>query len=613
MEKNEILDKVILGINDSHDSSACIIRNGEILCALAEERIQRVKSASGFPMGAVKACLEYCGLELSDIDYVAVAGTWGVPVNLIGLRSTCTVKNYITIQEKIRKPFFYGGKRVSLSEIFPNYVPSNNVHYPLDVFPLKETWELTKDEIAALKRARIEYIAKFLQISEDRIFTIDHHTCHAYYAYYASSFRGDKVAALTMDGGGDRIYDSVGVFDPQGGYTRVHASHDCIIGPLYKWVTLILGMRPGEHEYKLMGLAPYAKEYTKRASRQIFETFLGLNGIKFYKNPEVGDLYWHVKEALKCERFDGIAAGLQDVVETLLTSWTVNALRETGADRAVFSGGVAMNVKANQQIIHHAEVAGFYVPPGAGDESLCLGAVWSLMDTLNPTGSHRSHIQPMKNAYLGPDFSQKDVDDFMDHPIIKSQFEKLDGNPLTHTAQALMNNEIVAVCQDRMEFGPRALGHRSIIANPSSREIIKKINEAVKNRDFWMPFAPSVMAEHVDELLDNPGNMDLSCMTVCLDSKDNAKKLILAGLHAYDNTARIHSVDKERSPRYYNLLKAFYAISGIPGVVNTSLNIHGKPIIFKPREIADELLSESFVELNHLLIGDTFFRRISSS
>lgn len=611
MYENQLLDKIILGINDSHDSSACIVKNGEILCALAEERVQRVKSASGFPKGAVTACLEHCGMELSDIDYVAVAGTWGVPVNLIGLRSSCTIRDYITIQEKVRRPFFYDGRRVTLSEVFPDYVPSNNVYYPLDVFPLKETWELTADEIAALQQARIDHIAEFLQMPAAKIFTLDHHTCHAYYAYYSSGFRGEKVAALTMDGGGDRIYDSVNLFDAEGKFTRIHGSHDCIIGALYKWVTLILGMRPGEHEYKLMGLAPYAKEYTKRASREIFQRFLSLEGIRFSKSPEVKDLYWYAKEALKCERFDGIAAGLQDVVETLLKTWVKNALDETGAERAVFAGGVAMNVKANQQIISQPEIGEFYVPPGAGDESLCLGAAWYLMDILNPAGSHRSHIRPLPNAYLGPAFSPADFDAFATHPIVSSQFERVQGDPLELTARALINNEIVAVCQDRMEFGPRALGQRSIIANPGSREIIKKINEAVKNRDFWMPFAPSVMAEHLDEYLDNPHKMDLGYMTVCLDSREIARKNILAGLHAYDNTARVHSVDKERSPHYHKLLTAFYERSGIPGVVNTSLNIHGKPIIFKPREIADELLSESFVELNHLLVGDSFFRRVS--
>jgi carbamoyltransferase len=538
MNDENILGKLILGINDSHDSSACLVRNGEILCAVAEERIQRVKSASGFPAGAVRACLDHCGATLADVDYVAVAGNWGVPVNLIGLRSSCGIRDYIDIQEKVRRPYYYEGRRVALAELFPDFRPSNDVGYPLDKFPLKETWELGQEEIAKLQSLRLDYIGQFLSFPRDKIFTLDHHTCHAYFAYYSSAFRERRVAALTMDGGGDRIYDSVGVFDERGNYSRIRASHDCLIGPMYKWVTLLLGMRPGEHEYKLMGLAPYAKEHTKRRSREIFERLIQLDGIAFSKATDLKDLYWDVKDRLKYERFDGIAGGLQDAVESLLTRWVVGALATVGADHAVFAGGVAMNVKANKSILEQDAVKGLFVPPGAGDESLCIGAAWALMDHVNPSGDHRPKIGPLANAYLGPELDRADTEEFANHPLVRSKFRRCEGSPQDHVARALLNDEIVAVCQGRMEFGPRALGHRSIIANPGSLGSVRQINEAIKNRDFWMPFAPSILAGSIAEYLRDPGKMDLSYMTVCLESLPPAKKAIPAGLHAYDETAR---------------------------------------------------------------------------
>jgi carbamoyltransferase len=604
-----ILDQVILGINDSHDASAAIVHRGRILCAVAEERLQRVKSAGGFPLNAIKACLAEAGLDLADIDHVAVAGTRAVPVNMLGTLSTFTVEDYIRIQEEKRYRYFYNGEQVTFRDLFPDYRPKSDVHYPLDTIPLKETRELDPAESRRITEFRHDFIARHCDVPREKVSFFDHHACHAYYAYYAANFRDAPVTCLTLDGGGDGVYDSVNVFGADGAYRRIHSSHECLIGKMYSFITLLLRMRPAEEEYKVMGLAPYAKEHKKRHTREALIDYMTLDGIRFQRNPAVEDLYFHTRELLKGERFDGMAGGLQDFAEHFLTRWVDAAIAEVGSGKVVFGGGVAQNVKANKLIAESDRVETFFVPPGPGDESLSIGAAWALMDALDPAGGHRAHIAPLDNGYLGPGFSAADIDAFLDHPRVRGAYKVREGDPDELAAEALMEDGIVAICRGPMEFGPRALGHRSIIANPANPGMVEKINEAVKGRDFWMPFAPSVLAERLDEyLVDNP-KAELSYMTACLDSRPEGRRHIVAGLHPRDQTARVHAVRAEAAPDYHYLLTRFHARSGHAGVLNTSLNIHGKPIVLKPTDIAEELLSADRVALDHVLVGDHFLSK----
>jgi len=606
-----ILDKVILGINDTHDASAAIVRNGKILCAISEERVQRIKSTGGFPAGAIKACLDFAGLEKSDIDYVALAGTRAVAVNMLSTLATFGVKDWIKIQDEIRHPRFYEDRNVSIGGVFPDYEPEGEIFYDRSKIPLKETWELTDKEREEVAEYRLQFVSEFCGVPRDRIFTVDHHTSHAYYAYYASPFRDEAVTTLTLDAGGDGVYDSANVFDAEGKFSRLHGSHDCIIGPLYTYITLILGMCQFEHEYKVMGLAPYAKEHVKREAREKLLKFMELDGIKFSVSPEVKDLYFYTKDLLKNDRFDGIAGAAQDFAEHFITRWVTNVVAETGSSKVAYGGGVSLNVKANQSITELDCVDRLFIPPGPGDESLPIGAAWRLMDILNESGDHRHAVEPIKNGFLGPGFDDHDIDQFREHPAVRDRFEEVSGDPDTLVCDALVNHEIVGLARGRMEFGPRALGNRSLIANASSQDSVRKINDAIKGRDFWMPFAPSILAEHLDDYVFDNGVADMSYMTVCANSKPKALEDIIAGTHPYDRTARVHTVHKDMAPEYHQLLTRFHARTGMGGVLNTSLNIHGKPIVWKPVDIANELLSVESIDLNNLLIGDRFFRRRS--
>lgn len=602
-----VLDQIILGISDTHDASACLVQGGRILCALAEERPQRVKSAGGFPKRAVETCLKFAGVTADQIDHVAVAGRRAVPVNMLGTVSTFSIDDLLRIQEEKRWPKYYEDRDVSFRSLFPDYHPKSDVHYPLNEIPLKETAEMSQAERDAVAEQRLAMISAFTGVPESRIATVDHHSCHAYYAYYASPFRGKTVAALTMDGGGDGVYDSVNMFDESGTYKRLHASKDAIVGKMYGAVTLILGMRPNEEEYKVMGLAPYAKEYKKAKAREILLDYMSLDGFRFRKNQDVQDFYFYTRDRLKGCRFDGIAGALQDFAEHFLVQWAGAAARELGAGALTFSGGVANNVKANKAIAELDIVERLFVPPGAGDESLSIGACWAAMDRLNKSGDHRDHIAPLDDAYLGPGVEQSDVRAFAEHPNVQGRYRPVDGDANALLAKTVAAGNIVGVCRGRMEFGPRALGHRSIVGNARRPETVEKINDAIKGRDFWMPFAPSVMAECIDDYLIDDQSAELTFMTSALDSTEEGHTELAACLHPKDLTARVQKVSAERSPDYHALISAVRAETGCGAVLNTSLNIHGKPIVMKPVDIANELLSEDWVTIDHFLIEDTFF------
>ena len=605
----KFLEKIILGISDTHDASAAIIKNGKILHAVSEERIQRVKSAGGFPRGAILQCLESTNLKLSDIDYVAVAGTRAVPVNMLGISSTLSLEDYITIQEKIRKPKFYENKDVSFTSVFPDYKSKGETYYSIKDIPLKEYRQLSLKERKQISEYRLKFIAKETKKEPSEIFFLDHHLCHIYYGYYASSFRGEKVVAISLDGGGDGVYESISIFDENSNHKRIYAAHEAILGPIYSMITLILRMKPNEHEFKVMGLAPYAKKYSKERTIEYLRKILTVDGIKFIRDKKLKDFYFAVKEKLKFERFDGIAGGVQDWLEEKVSEWVINVLEQTKSKKLVFSGGVALNVKANQIISNLNAVEEMFIPPGSGDESLSIGACWALLDKLNISISEKRLIKPLENSYLGCNIKEGEIEKFVNHPIIKTKYALVDGNPNEIAANALANNELVAVCRGRMEFGPRSLGNRSLIANPSSKDTVEKINSSIKGRDFWMPFAPSILADKIASCSLNHNKVDLSYMTCTVNSKKAIRNNFIATIHSYDNTMRVHSVDFDKSPQYYNLIKAFFFKTGIPGVLNTSLNIHGKPIVMNPIDIINELLLVTGVSIDNIIIENLFFKK----
>jgi carbamoyltransferase len=594
---------ILIGINDSHDASACVVVDGKLVCAVSEERPQRVKNQGGFPKNALEQVFTISGIRKGDVDYVCVGNMHVSCENLHNFTPTSTVHDHYEMQEKYWLPSIYEGKEPKLAEVLPNFKSKGTLYYPMDKIPFACNRELDPNIYQRMAALRKTFIAEWFGIPEEKVVFFDHHQCHAYYAYYSNSKRtpGKDFLVLTADGGGDGAYESVNTF-VQNKFRCLHKGHENLVAKIYSAVTLMLGMKPHEHEYKVMGLSAYTKEYHKKGPRKVFLDALQVDGIKFKRNPEMKDYFKYFQDRLKGYRFDGVAGGVQDFAEIIMVQWVKNCIEETGIHDVIMAGGVGLNIKVNKRLMELPEVHSLFVPPGAGDESLSAGACYALLDQLDMLAEGKVHIPPLSNAYLGNKATEEEIQELLTHPKIQEEYSVKPHSTPEDVAELLTRGEIVALFVGNMEFGPRALGHRSLICDPSKPDMVRKINDAIKIRDFWMPFTPSILSERINDYILNPKDSNCSYMTLGFDSTELGRKHIPAAIHPYDRTVRPQRVEQHVSPVYYAIIKAFEQKTGVGAVLNTSLNIHGKPIVMKPIHIATELLSNELVELDNIYV-----------
>jgi len=542
---------------------------------------------------------------------VAMASENLVPNNIHNVGASFSVKDYLKWEEEYYYPILYEGQNVKLVDVFPDYAPKGDLYYPVDKIPFITTNEMRGNGMEAIREMRLLSTSKFLNIDQEKISFYRHHRCHAFYGYYVNSNKKEKITVVTSDAGGDGAYTSIYGVD-KGVFSKINESRNCLIGKIYTSVTLLLGMRPNEHEYKVMGLAPYASEYQKAGPREVFMNALSVDGIDFVKDPEMMDFFFYFRERLKPYRFDGIAGGLQDFVEARLCEWFNNLVRDVGNRDFVFCGGVANNVKANKRILELDGVSSVFVPPGPGDENLSIGAAYcAIYDQMGPEKAMET-IKPLRDAFWGGDVDPNDHQSFKEHEFIMENYERFDEYSLSDVARLIAGGEVVGICQGRMEFGPRALGHRSLVADPSNPDSVRKINDLIKKRDFWMPFTPSILDECFEEYVLNSKEIDTAYMTITCDSTEKARDHLKAAIHPYDYTVRPQRVTRETCDFYYNLIKAFRKITGIGAVLNTSLNIHGRPIVMNPTDLLREILMDGNIELKYLCIGNSFYKKKNS-
>ena len=316
-----------------------------------------------------------------------------------------------------------------------------------------------------------------------------------------------------------------------------------------------------------MGLAPYHNSKKTIEVEKILNDMQSINELEFSFNSNIKDIFYHLDENLKNFRFDQIASGLQSFTEKLLTKWFSNMVEEYDSSSVVYSGGISMNVKANLMISKIPQIKNFFVCGAGTDETLPIGACY-----------HHAELngilpEPLETMYLGEsvDYDETELSNLKNYKITK--FVNTD-QILSH----ILDNKIVAVCRGRMEMGQRALGNRSIIADPRNVENIQKINHSIKMRDFWMPFAPVVLYEKQDELLDNPKKIDSPFMTIAFKTIDGKNKIPVA-IHQSDYTARAQLLRKTQNPILWDLINKFHEKTSVPALVNTSFNLHGKPIV----------------------------------
>jgi len=543
-----------IGVHDGHNAAAAIQRDGKLLYAIQEERLARKKNWVGFPKQSVQACLDYAGIGPQDVEELSFASLRQTPNNLRSYDQLASVQRSSSLYGIFRGAFLW----------FPIYKAHKNMGW----------------------RERLNF-AKEMGFSESQCERYAHHLCHAATAYYGMREDHDsEYLVLTMDGYGDEDCATVSI--GRGGrletIARTPLGHS--LGTIYAITTGMMGFRPLEHEYKLMGMAPYANPSYAEDAAAKFRTLLGVDMDKLQlrrKTPEPTFLMARrIKSMVSCMRFDNVVAGLQQHCEEVMMDFVRAAIQKTGIRRVLAAGGVFMNVKANKRIMEMPEVDYFSVAPSAGDESMSMGVAWHAYAKRHGY-SAAANIEPLGALYLGDLTPEEKIDQAVRESGFKfTRFDDVE----KEVAELLAAGQPVARCKGRMEFGARALGNRSILADPKNQDIVRIINRMVKKRDFWMPFAPVIRKERVGDYFHNPKDLSSPYMMLSFDTFDNYKDLI-AAVHNADLTARAQILEQDHNPDYYKILEYFENKTGRSVLLNTSFNLHGYPIVMEPEESID--------------------------
>jgi carbamoyltransferase len=557
----------ILGISFSNDAAAAIIRDGEPLAAVAEERYARVKHHDGFPTEAVRHCLRTAGVTLRDLAHVAFF--WNPAVHL---------EPRLSRRQTIRHHAEY-------LYALPNQL--------LQLHPGKPAADLT------------EQVLHFRDGEPPlRLSYVEHHLAHAAY-FFVSPF--DRAAIVTVDGYGERPAALIGVGEEHRLRALARIEYPHSLGSLYAAVTQHLGFRANSGEGKVMGLAAYGKPRYLQEFREIVRLLpegqfeLDLSFFSFYLerrtrcSPKFAARFGPPRdpEAPIEERHQDLAASLQAIFEEIYGHLLAEAQRLTGADALVLAGGAALNCVANGTVPQRAGFRQLYVPPAAGDDGAALGAALYL---------HHQHLgHPRRgvihdHAHLGPDTDPAEVEQAITQAGCGS-VRVGDGAPVI-AARLLADGFIVGWYQGRAEFGPRALGARSILADPRPADMKDVLNARVKFREPFRPFAPSVLEERAAECFEGEGSSPF--MLVVRRTRPARLEALRAVTHV-DGGARVQTVSRRVNPAYHDLIAEFARLTGVPVVLNTSFNVRGEPIVNTPKEALRCFFT---CDLDFLVLGD---------
>jgi carbamoyltransferase len=562
----------ILGISCFyHDAAAALLRDGELVAASEEERFSRVKHDFGYPELAVEFCLKKAGIEAGDLDYVVF----------------------------YEKPFLKF-ERI-LNTVLQTFPGSLKVFQEAMI-----NWFGDKLWVKGI-------IYKRLGIPLEKILFVEHHMSHAASAYYSSPF--DEAAILTVDGVGEWATTTMGQARGQDITLEREQRFPHSLGLLYSAFTAYLGFEVNEGEYKVMGMAPYGEpkyvdEVWKTVRREGEGNFsLEMDYFTFHRSatqsfsdklvdllgpsrePEsnfftrtsgypsyYGDKPPDYEAACKLnEHYADIAASIQKVTEELVLDMARSLHRSTGLDQLCMAGGVALNSVANGRILKESGFKDLYIQPAAGDGGGALGAALYVHNAL--LKGKRTPV--MSHAYWGEEYSAAEAAEQLREEGAK--WEEIDDESklIARVVERLMAGDVIGWHQGRFEWGPRALGHRSIIGNPTSEAMKEIVNTKIKFREPFRPFAPSVLSSRAGEYfdIDEPErHYPARFMLLVVPVREEAKAKLPAITHV-DGTGRLQTVFKEQSPRYHRLIETFGEASGVPVVLNTSFNLRGEPIV----------------------------------
>ena len=564
----------ILGISAFyHDSAACLLKDGEIIAAVQEERFTRKKHDSSFPCHAIKYCIDEAKIRPNQIDHVVF----------------------------YEKPFI---KFERLLETYLAYAPKGFINFT-KAMPL---W--IKDKLfqkSSIIKELESAIDKNICWREKLLFS-EHHLSHAASAFYPSPF--EKAAVLTIDGVGEWTTASLALGNKNDlkVLKEIHFPHS--LGLLYSAFTYYTGFKVNSGEYKLMGLAPYGKPIYSElileklitvaddGSFQLDMSYFDYASGLTMTNKKFNKLFGgppRSPEKKLTQRDMDLAASIQKVTEYILIKLAKSIAKETGAKNLCLAGGVALNCVANGSLSRKKIFDRIWIQPAAGDAGGALGAalcVWHLHK------EKKRNILPedsMKGAYLGPEFSNEQIESEL--KLCKAVYKKLSNKELIdQVVNALCNKNAIGWMQGRMEFGPRALGARSIIADPRSPEMQKQLNLKVKYRESFRPFAPSILSEDTQEWFECDSDSPYMLLTTSIKKdkrqktkskeedffgidKLNLQRSVVPAITHVDYSSRIQTVNKSTNPLFHELISKFKKKTGCPIVVNTSFNVRGEPII----------------------------------
>ena len=556
-----------------HDSSAAILKDGKVIAAVEEERFSRKKFDDDFPKQAINWCLKESGISSKNLDSVA----------------------------------FYDKPVLKFERLLDNYiaVAPRGLYSFLDVIPKwlhKRLW--VKDDIS-----------KHLKDFNGEIIFPEHHVSHAAHAFFTSPF--DEAAILSVDGVGEWSTATFGTACD----TTIKLTNDIrwphSVGLFYSAFTYFLGFKVNEGEYKLMGLSAYGKpkyydlimenlvDVKNDGSIHLNMKYFSFTYDKVMTNQKFSDLFGIPprKEDSKAEQIHyDIAASAQLVLEDILLKMVNHVHKKTGMVNLCFGGGVALNGVANYRILKDGPFENIHIPPSPGDGGSAVGCAQYLYYCHDKNKRMiEDNVERIKNnIFVGPSHSNDEIKSFLD--INKIDYKFLETNSLLQTvAKLIVEGNVVGWYQGKMEWGPRALGNRSIIADPRNAKMKDILNEKIKHRESFRPFAPCILEEYASEYFD----VDVSSPYMLLVAPVKKPEKIPAVTHV-DGTARLQTVSKDINLLFYNLITEFHKITGVPVLINTSMNVRGEPIVDTPEQAYNMIVK---TDMDYIVMGDYIIKK----
>jgi len=564
-----------------HDSSAALLKDGKIVAAAQEERFTRKKHDTSFPINAIEYCLKSQKIDIDDIDYVG----------------------------------FYEKPLLKFERVLYQYLETFPWSYR-NFLSLLPSWFNEKLRIMKSIRKKLKY-------KKDVLF-VEHHLAHAAGSFLVSPF--EKAAILTVDGVGEWTTTAYGIGNKNNIELLKEIKFPSSLGLLYSTITAYLGFSVNNSEYKVMGLSPYGNmnKKTNPYYKKLMET-IDVKEDGSYRM-DMKYFIYHFKnrmtskklctllggpirkgESKITEKHKDIAAALQLITEEVMTKMLSNLYKKTKCRNVVLAGGVALNSVYNGKILKNTPFKNIWAQPDPGDGGTSIGvACYIYNSVLNNPRNYQ-----LKDASLGPEFSVEEIREFLDTNKIKYSKFKNENELIEKTSKLILENKVIGWFQGRMEWGPRALGNRSILSNATNPKMQEILNLKVKHREKFRPFAPVVCEDDALKYFDcdKPIPRPTDFMLMVYPVKKQWRKKIPSVTHV-DGSGRLQSIRRNQNKRYYDLIKKFGKLSGVPILINTSFNIRGEPIVCTPHDAYKCMMG---TEIDYLVMDNFLIKRGENS